>query len=322
MRFGRVLFLVVLGGAGGSVAVATDSLGIARMSRQPATSLSITYDVRIFRLHYRLGCDPPSGTLPRAGGACAAIARTPTMVFQQPLVENLPIRKCPAHEWSIAVSGSYRGRPVDATFSSPCGEVEIGRRWLSHLPSRDELTRVRVDRGLGPVDLGESAAAVRDRLGPPAERKAHMQVYHLGIEGTAHQELPVIFAVGYGRSNRVTSLIWNGFASIFGERLSLTPHRGSPVAHWHAAVCGGRAARSDHRLADGRPTTIIWSSDHATVIVTSTPASACSGAAATAPRGCRLGATCPTEHLSVPVRFGSLAARSRRGAHSRNQPSA
>jgi hypothetical protein len=270
---------------------------------RPASTLSLAFNTRTFKLHYRLSCQPPSGTLSRPRAACAAIARVPAMLF--PPAQTGGPRSCPPPHWSLAVTGSYRGRRVDASFFSPCGEAAIGGLWLAYLPSPQQLERVDVDRGLGPLHLGEPAASARDLLGPPTERKGSLDVYHLGVVASVHEGVPVIFAVGYGHLRRVTSLIYNGFPTIYQESLALPPGKSSPVRRWPTVVCGGRPGRADHKLIAGRPTTIIWSStDHPTAIVTSTPFAACAGAAATAPAGCRPSVPCiATETAAVRRRW-------------------
>jgi hypothetical protein len=189
----------------------------------------------------------------------------------------------PSPDWEVEVTGTYGAQSVHAGFVSPsCGadSDRFGSRWLAYLPSSRQLESVRVDRGLGPLRLGQPCASVRELLGPHARRKGGFLVYHdsdIEIEGA-----PVIFAVGYGRSGRVTSLIYNGPLVAFGEQLARAPGKRSPLRRWRTLLCGGHHSLANHRPVIGRPTTIVrYSAESPTAIVTTTPSAACARAVAT-----------------------------------------
>ena len=284
MSWRRVLLLVPLAACLALLPTAAARPAQHKM-RTPAISLRLNYRQDNFLLKYRLNCDPVSGTLPRAKAACAAIHREPDMVLgtpEAPGVGNIP---CPHPHWFLTITGTYRGRRAQTTFPRACGEASnAGELWLNYLPSFVHLQTLRVDRGLGPLRLGESAAFVSSLLGPPTERKGGLQVYNLHVVLQVHVGVPVIFAVGYGRSGHVNTLIYNGLPFIYGERQALPPLPGSRVARWPTIICGGRPARADHHPAAGRAMTIIWPSvDHPTDIVTRAAAAACAGALATEP---------------------------------------
>jgi hypothetical protein len=70
---------------------------------------------------YRLECDPASGTAPSPRAMCSQLARSPELVVGGPAV-NGPCQPGPQRPGFISfhISGSYRGYPVDATFSMSC----------------------------------------------------------------------------------------------------------------------------------------------------------------------------------------------------------
>ncbi|MGZ4438832.1 MAG: hypothetical protein ACXVFC_01670 [Gaiellaceae bacterium] len=72
---------------------------------------------------YTLRCAPPGGTAPRPVEICSQLRREPDMLVGGPAIEH----SCPPEGGSpegFRVSGTYRGYPVDASFSSTeCGWV-------------------------------------------------------------------------------------------------------------------------------------------------------------------------------------------------------
>jgi hypothetical protein len=72
---------------------------------------------------YTLRCAPPGGTAPQPAAICSQLRREPDMLVGGPPIDH----SCPAAGGSsegFRVSGTYRGYPVDASFSSTeCGWV-------------------------------------------------------------------------------------------------------------------------------------------------------------------------------------------------------
>lgn len=236
-------------------------------------------------LTYGLDCDPASGTLPRASAACKAIALNPGMIPGRPAPATAAhcsrpdLRPLPPRS-SVAVTGTYRGRPVAA---DACYDEEA---WLPFLPAAEALDRVRIDRGIGPVSLGEPAASVRYLLGAPQEQKQGLQIYKSGVVEQVTLGIPLSFAIGYGPSGRVTTLVDNDFSlRVEGERPTVTPSASSKLHKWLWLGCGGHHVLADRRLLGGRAATIIRPpiASISTVIVSSTPDAACVAAARTAP---------------------------------------
>jgi hypothetical protein len=285
-----------------SVVLISGVVGLTASAAQGSTpashatiSLKVAFTQRdgFGRLSYRLDCDPQSGTMPHLKAVCAAIARHPGMVPGGP--RHVPtsclesssgpsIPPLPAS--SVTVTGTDHGRQADGIVL-PCFKT----LWLSFLPTALDLDRVRVDRGLGPLQLGQSASSVRQLLGQANEERQGLHIYRLGIEQVTFG-LPVIFAVGYGHSGRVTTLIYNTASlSLYGERPTVSPGSRSRRRGWLWVGCGGHHALADHRPVDGKATTIIRSpiASISTVIVSSMPDAACMAATRTAPQALPLG---------------------------------
>ena len=76
---------------------------------------------------YTLRCDPPGGSALAPAAICAAIDRQPALMEAREGREH----SCPAGTPVVFVSGSYKGRPVDASFSAcVSGQEPVGARWL------------------------------------------------------------------------------------------------------------------------------------------------------------------------------------------------
>jgi hypothetical protein len=281
----RSLWLAVIL-ASGLVGASVGAAPARESSPSASSSLKIVFRAKSPSLTYSLRCDPSSGTLPRASAACAAIALNPGMIPGRPAPAlpadcTLPADSSPpAPLFSIAVTGTYRGQPVAR---EACFDEEA---WLPFLPSFEALDRVRIDRGIGAVSLGESVASVRYLLGAPQEQKQGLQIYETGAVEQVTLGIPVIFAIGYGHSGRVTTVIANDFSlRIEGERPTVTPRASSKLHKWLWLGCGGHHVLLDHRPLNGRAATIITPpvASISTVIVSSTPDAACVAAARTAP---------------------------------------
>jgi hypothetical protein len=155
-----------VGISGGRVALRVDAQ-IAPRPRLPSSGRG-PGDLRVVdltkMLGYRLRCDPAGGTLPNPARACAAIKADPALLYSVPGLDH----SCPAGGPSVSLRGIWRGRPVRSSFSICTGgqEDEAGR-WAALLPSGPALSRVRVDRGIGPVRLGEREQEVVELLRGP-----------------------------------------------------------------------------------------------------------------------------------------------------------
>ena len=267
-----------------AVSLAAAAAQAPAAGRHARGALIVEYRSRGFdlTLKYGLRCGPAAGTLPRPAAACAAIERNPAMVLgEPPKPGGEGIRLCPAPQASVHVAGSYRGRPVSADFGE--GGCSGPDPWARFLPSRDQLHSVILDRGIGPLQLGQKRAYVRALLGPASEHRGGADVYRTGTDLQVHLGVPVIVALVYDRAQRLAAVIDNGDPSVDKEdvyRFSFPPR--SRLHAWPVVRCARRASRADHVLRGGRPTTIIWpSADHPTVIVTNEPAAGCRAAGAT-----------------------------------------
>jgi hypothetical protein len=253
----------------------------ARAAREPAASLRISLYSSPFHLTFHLSCEPDAGTLPRPHAACVALAHESQMLFpRRPERSGGLARSCPAPRWVLGVTGTYRGRSVETTFADTCASEPLSAfvAWRSLLPSSEHLDRVRVDRGLGPLTLGEGERNVRSMLGLPSERLAGLDVYRLGgslgvLRGPA---VPELFAVGYDRMRRVDTLVDNGMPSLYGEWPTLTPGAASRVRSWLRVACDRHHVLADRPLLAGRAATIVHDAvNHPAVVVTRRPQAAC-----------------------------------------------
>jgi hypothetical protein len=266
-HFGRVLAAVVAclaAGCGGAM---------------PVAALRITYTdpIGFGPVTYGLRCSPPTGTAPDPKAICAAIASRPSLVLAGPGRDH----SCPPTP-SVGVQGTYGGKPVSVEFSACLGgQGDPISRWLALLPGSVTLDTVRLDRGLGPLTLGQTRAAVEALLGPAKQISAGIDVYQSGlVEGFVKGTL-VTLRVGYDRAGRVETLATNLIAlTLDGHEIASTAPRGNGLAglltSWTAVRCGRDAALADHSVDDGAPTTIIESSpDHPTVVISTVARNAC-----------------------------------------------
>jgi len=282
-----VMAVAASAGAGGARAAPAGHLAQAT----PVTALEIVYSSNFFgaaRLHYRLTCNPAGGTLARAVAACAAIGREPWIIpgaAQPPhgVCESVRDGPVPSPSFSVTVKGEYRGSAVDP---EACFDE---RSWLRLLPSRGQLTKVLIDRGLGPLRLGQSEASVHALLGEPEKTRHGLQIY--AESGSVQQVtgapgVPAIFAVGFDRAGRVDTLLDNSFRlRVRGESATTTPRAGSRLRSWRSYGCAGLHVLANRRPVRGRAATMILplASLIPTAVVSSDPQSACAAAAATAP---------------------------------------
>jgi hypothetical protein len=288
-------------GVSAAIGIVAAAAALALQHPPQPTTLRIVYRFNEFplALTYTLACRPPSGTLRHPRSACRSLERAPGMVFPPPPPPSTGperVRSCPLGSWFIEVSGQYRGRVVNAHFGSTCDpNAALGQLWRRYLPADEELRSVRLDHGIGPLELGQTSASVRALLGAPNGGSGSVWQYRTSAVLQFHEGAPVILDVVYGPDGRASSLIYNGSASIDRETLRLPPPPRSFAAHWPSVTCGGHEARGDHPLRTGRATTIVWASaDHPSAIVTDDPRAACAVAAALAPTGCGIGEPCGT----------------------------
>jgi len=273
--------LVVSLGAG----VAIGSPGLAAGEMTAAIALEIAYDngQGFGTETYRLNCDPVSGTLPDPAAACSAISNDPQLVLSGPGTDH----SCPAFTPGVEVRGTYDGQQVDVGFSGCLsGQDDSIGRWIALLPSQQQ-NRVRLDRGLGPLHLGEKASAVRTLFGPAQTTLSGVDVYRLDWAAGFSETIPAVYGVGY-HAGRVVTLISNSIdLTVYGQHrvavLTEPPgtHPGlsarGPLKAWLRIKCDGASALADHNPRHA--TTIIRRAvDHPIVIVSTRPVRACAAA--------------------------------------------
>lgn len=239
-------------------------------------------------LTYLLTCDPASGTISNPAAVCTEISKDPGMVFSS-VGRDHSCRPSP----SVGVRGTDAGHNVRVTFS-PClsgqDEAALGH-WLAYLPSAEQENRLRLDRALGILYLGEREAAVSSLLGPPQAVISGLDVYQpydAEVGDGCHMTTRGIVGVGYDRAGRVVTLIGDQRElTIDGKKVSWLaapcPGEGEPRAHgplkkWVSITCGGSRALADHDLRRSA-TVILLTAQQPTVIVSRTPTTACLAAA-------------------------------------------
>jgi hypothetical protein len=275
----RVLIpaLLLLGLTGLGSAVARGGSRIATpMQASPATDLRIVLVDYLFGEEtYRLSCSPPSGTAPNPQAICAAITSEPSLVFGQASVPP----SCPqaSRRTEVKVSGTYMGKTV-ATVFGPCRsyQSDLGERWYSFFPAAEAVDRVRIDRGVGPLSLGESRSAVQALLGTgrkgPLGLVLYPRIVHTGVKS--------VYGVGYDSGGVVDTLLSTS------TQLTLSQHRIGSISSpqesnalfkaWTRIDCGGIKAWTN-RAADHVPTTIVGSgSKQPVVIISRVPRRICS----------------------------------------------
>jgi hypothetical protein len=247
----------------------------------PVASLRMTYtDLMDFGpVTYALGCSPATGSAPDPQAICAAIASRPALVLSGPGRDH----SCPPTP-SVDVQGTYDGKPVNVSFSAClAGQDDLISRWLALLPGSATLDAVRLDRGLGPLTLGQSRAAVQALLGPAKHISAGIDVYQSGVDEGFLKATPVTLRVGYDRAGRVQTLSSNLIAlTLDGHKIASTAQRANGLTgllkSWTQVRCGPDGALADHPVGNGVPTTIIQSSpDHPTVVISTVARNACAG---------------------------------------------
>jgi hypothetical protein len=152
-----------VGISGGRVALRVDAQTAPR-AQLPSTGHG-PGDLRVVDLAkglgYSLRCDPAGGTLPHPARACAAIMADSALLYSVPG----PDHSCPAGGPSVSLRGTWGGREVRSSFSiCTGGQEDEAARWSALLPSGGTLSTVRVDRGIGLVQLGERERRVVNLL--------------------------------------------------------------------------------------------------------------------------------------------------------------
>jgi hypothetical protein len=245
----------------------------------PVASLQVTYvdPMGFGPVTYALRCSPPSGSAPDPQAICAAIASQPSLVLSGPGQDH----SCPPTP-SVDVQGTYGGKPVSVEFSAClAGQGDLISRWLDLLPASATLDAVRLDRGLGPLTLGQSRAAVQALLGPAKRVSAGIDVYESGLAEGFLKATPVMLGVGYDRAGRLETLASNLIAlTLDGHEIASTASRGDGLVgvlkSWTEVRCGRYAAVADHPVDDGVLTTIIeFAPDHPTVVISTVARNPC-----------------------------------------------
>lgn len=81
----------------------------------PATQMHIAVvDEQRLARSYSLSCEPDSGTAPHPQAICTALKTNPNLLVGGPGLDH----SCPAGARAFRVTGSFRGYPVDASFSA------------------------------------------------------------------------------------------------------------------------------------------------------------------------------------------------------------
>lgn len=235
---------------------------------------------------YQLSCAPPSGTVPNPEAICAALAVEPDLLVDPGAFPG-PCRE-PA---GVRVSGEYRGKPVDADFTPSCPDPtprdRLRGRWLSFFPT---WNRVRVGRGVGPLTLGETRAAVRSLLGKGERGPRGLRVYRR-VYRTFKVTFVSLYGVGYDHAGRVDTLISvDGELTIDGHYVrhadpdAREPERKPTLARWRPIDCAGVKLRAMRPLTQP-PATIVGAllkgdrfEESSIAIVTRVPSSACAAA--------------------------------------------
>jgi hypothetical protein len=271
-----------------------------------ALTIRYTTEPGFSGLTYRLTCDPASGTIPDPAAVCAEISEHPGMVFSRSGRDH----SCPGNFW-VFVRGTDAGRRVAVAFSACLGgggepgvEQAGIERWARFLPTSREEMRIRPDRGLGILSLGEGVSMVRSLLGQPQTTSDGLQIYEpygrVSSEcdpgaGSPYTEREEILAIRYDHSGHVITLVSdNSELTIDGRetpsliqncvRLGLIHRDGprelskGPLRKWTRVPCDGVSSLADHRLG-GESTAILPFGDHPIVVITDDPDSACRDAA-------------------------------------------
>ena len=136
MRGFRVLQLALVaacaataaGCLGGSVDEAAPPATATPASLSSDTHLRISLDAQFVvgwtHRVYRLRCDPPSGTMPDPRAACRLLLEQPLLFFGAP---DAPGGASRGGSATVAVTGTYRGRPIHAGYNA--GDQPQGRAW-------------------------------------------------------------------------------------------------------------------------------------------------------------------------------------------------
>jgi hypothetical protein len=270
-------------------ALAVVGAGIVDGSREHAsaqtTSSAIDLQVVLVDYYfgeetYRLTCSPPSiskppsGTPPNPQAICAAIAREPALVLGRPAIPP----GCPAHVQrdEVRVSGRYKGKTV-ATIIGPCRtyqQPQLGELWFSFFPAADMVNQVRVNKGVGPLSLGNSRSAVQALLGTGRKGPGSLVFY----PSIGHTGVKSVYGVGYDHKGRVATLLSTS-TWLTLNRLSIGTNDASErrelnslLNGWTAVDCGGVKARANHGHGS---TTIIGTGMKPIVIISKTPRRTC-----------------------------------------------
>ncbi|MEV5828848.1 SSI family serine proteinase inhibitor [Spirillospora sp. NPDC052242] len=87
---------------------------------------------------WTLTCDPPGGTHPKAAEACAALAKTADPF--KPVTSEI-CTKIYGGPATATVQGTWRGRPIDTTFSREDG-CQL-HRWTEVAPLFGDVPKIR-----------------------------------------------------------------------------------------------------------------------------------------------------------------------------------
>ncbi len=110
---------------------------------------------------YTLGCDPAAGTVPKPSAACATLQAHPDALQPHPGQDH----SCPPGTPTYEIAGTFAGTPVAASFSDcVSGQGDGLTVWagIVHyaVPVLHGHPTLKVDRGIGPLRLGERVETV------------------------------------------------------------------------------------------------------------------------------------------------------------------
>jgi hypothetical protein len=136
---------------------------------------------------YTLGCDPAEGTVPDPAAACAALGAQPDLVQPHPGQDH----RCPPSP-RYEIGGTFQGAAVAASFSACVSGQEDGLAVWSRLvpyevPALRGRATLKVDRGLGPLRLGQRVDAVEHGAGGQLLGESRV-AYWLGRRGVLNTE--------------------------------------------------------------------------------------------------------------------------------------
>jgi hypothetical protein len=251
----------------------------------PAVSLKISVEnTRFGTQQYSLRCNPAGGNIPQPEAACIELSRTPELLVS-PMEGGSP---CPDSA-AVRVVGVYAQRRIDARFTSSC---QIPRRsdrlvtlWLSLFP---DWRAVRLDRGVGPLSLGDERSDAETILGKGERGPGGLTIYRGRYRTRQGRRLQSLYATGVDRAGTIRTLVSVSPELTLDGRYvehavpeAREPESRSILARWRRVRCGTLSLRVNRPLTRV-PVTALGvvpgrsrSEEKALVIVSTRPRGAC-----------------------------------------------